>query len=78
MCYLLRLWSKYRDKKYILILLGAYILVCPGLVSAGPNIRLVPIVSGINSPVAITHAGEGSGRLFITLKVGEVLIYDGY
>ena len=77
MCYLLRLWSKYRDKKFILILLGAYIVVCPSLVSAGPNIQLEPIISGINSPVAITHAGDGSGRLFITLKVGEVLIYDG-
>ena len=44
---------------------------------AAPQIELTPIVSGIDSPLAITHAGDGSGRLFITLQTGRVLIYDG-
>ena len=42
-----------------------------------PVIELQPIVTGLVHPVAITHAGDGSGRLFITLKGGKVIIYDG-
>lgn len=70
-------WSKLRDRKIILVLFCAYTLVFPGLLNANPNIQLVPMISGLNSPVAITHAGDGTERLFITLQVGEIYIYDG-
>lgn len=33
--------------------------------------------TGLAQPVAITHAPDGSGRLFITLQGGRILIYDG-
>jgi len=60
-------------------------LVCAVLIGTGladrllaaPQIQLTPIVNGIDSPLAITHAGDGSGRLFITLQVGRILIHDG-
>jgi glucose/arabinose dehydrogenase len=45
--------------------------------NAAARIELTPIVSGIDSPLAITHSGDGSGRLFITLQIGRILIYDG-
>jgi glucose/arabinose dehydrogenase len=44
---------------------------------AAPQIELTPILSSLGSPVAVTHAGDGSGRLFITLQTGRILIYDG-
>jgi len=44
---------------------------------AAPNIGVKTIVTGLANPVAITHAGDGSGRLFITLKGGKTIIYDG-
>ena len=37
-------------------------------VSADPNIMIKQILAGLTKPVAITHAGDGSGRLFITLQ----------
>jgi uncharacterized repeat protein (TIGR01451 family) len=40
-------------------------------------IALVPIATGLSSPVAITNAHDGSGRLFITLQDGRVMIHDG-
>lgn len=40
-------------------------------------ISLQEILTGLALPVAITHAGDGSGRLFITLQGGRTLIYDG-
>jgi glucose/arabinose dehydrogenase len=44
---------------------------------AAPIIGVKPIVAGLSKPVAITHTGDGSGRLFITLKGGKVIIFDG-
>ena len=35
------------------------------------------IADGLNQPVAITHAKDGSNRLFITQQSGEILIHDG-
>ena len=46
-------------------------------VAALPDIALELVVSDIGDPVAITHAGDGSGRLFITLQPGQIIIYDG-
>ena len=70
-------FSKIRNRKFFLILFGAYVAVGSSLVGATPNIQIEPIITGIDSPVAITHAGDGSGRLFITLQSGKILVYDG-
>ncbi|MBI1742653.1 PQQ-dependent sugar dehydrogenase [Candidatus Acetothermia bacterium] len=43
----------------------------------GTDFTFQQIASGLSSPVAITNAKDGSGRLFITLKAGKVVIYDG-
>ena len=43
-------------------------------VFAAPAVDLQPVVTGIDRPVAITNAGDGSGRLFITLRAGFVVI----
>ena len=48
-----------------------------GKVTAATKIMVKQVVSGLEKPVAITHAGDGSGRLFITLQGGKIIIYDG-
>src|SRR2546427_12153668 len=35
------------------------------------------LTNGLSSPTAITHAGDGSGRLFITEQTGRIRIWDG-
>ena len=40
-------------------------------------IKAEPVVTGLPSPVDITHAGDGSGRLFIVLQGGGIVIFDG-
>ncbi len=45
--------------------------------AATPVLNFNLIASGLTSPVAITHAGDGSGRLFITQQSGQVLIHNG-
>jgi hypothetical protein len=54
-----------------------FVLISSPKAQAGHNIRLEPILSGLVNPVAIAHAGDGSGRLFITEQGGRILIYDG-
>lgn len=70
-------WKKFRDKKFLLVLFFVYIAGYPSHLSAAHSIQIEPIITGIDSPVAITNAGDGSGRLFITLKIGKILVYDG-
>jgi len=45
--------------------------------AANMTIDLELIAANLDAPVAITHAGDGSGRIFITLKGGRIVIYDG-
>lgn len=39
-----------------------------------PEIQLVPIQSGFDDPVHITHAGDGSNRLFVVEQDGVIRI----
>lgn len=39
-----------------------------------PHLRLEPVVSGLTSPVYVTHAGDSSSRLFIVERTGTVRI----
>ena len=52
-----------------------------GLVAAGggmaegqETIRLEPVVDGLVRPVFVTHAGDGSGRLFVLEQEGLILV----
>jgi len=40
-------------------------------------VQLVPVVSGLTDPLGVTHAGDGSGRLFIVQQTGQIRIWDG-
>jgi len=42
-----------------------------------PNIDVVPLVVGLSSPVHITNAGDGSGRLFVVERKGTIQIVQG-
>jgi glucose/arabinose dehydrogenase len=52
-------------------------LAQPGAAAAAerPAIRLAPVVtSGLVSPLFVTHAGDGSGRLFVVEQPGRVRV----
>src|SRR3972149_1071849 len=52
------------------------LLAAASLASAAP-VNLRPVVEGLERPVVVAHAGDGSGRLFIVQQGGEILIFDG-
>ena len=70
-----RQWPGSSSSKTLLICM-LFLLISAG-VWAAPIIGVQPIVTGLGNPVAITNAGDGSGRLFITQKGGKVMVYDG-
>lgn len=41
-----------------------------------PEIDLVQVASGLTRPLAITHAGDGSGRIFVVEQPGRVMALD--
>jgi glucose/arabinose dehydrogenase len=71
------------DRK-LLSLVNFTVLICGLLFLFSPaswgavNIKADPVVTGLSSPVDITHAGDGSGRLFIVLQGGRIVIFDGF
>jgi glucose/arabinose dehydrogenase len=41
-------------------------------------VTLEPVVDGLHDPLAVTHAGDGSGRLFVVQQGGQVrIVRDG-
>ena len=64
-------------------LIAAVMLVagCAALVTTSANaqsaVLLQPVATGINGGVAVAHAGDGSGRLFIVQKGGLIRVFDG-
>ncbi len=59
----------------ILILLFA---LCAGSSAAQTlDLRFTPVVDGISGVVDITHAGDGSGRLFLAQRGGNIRIWNG-
>lgn len=58
----------------------AALLACsaPPVLAAFPSVHLKPVVlKQIHSPTNITHAGDGSGRLFVCDQPGRILIIKG-
>jgi len=55
---------------------AAALLAAASLASAAP-VNLRPLVEGLDRPVVVAHAGDGSGRLFIAQQGGEILVFDG-
>ncbi len=39
-----------------------------------PEIQLTPVASGFTNPVHVTHAGDGSGRLFVVEQAGRIWV----
>ena len=69
-------FMRHRIAAYIGLLL-LFVLISSLKAQERYKIRLETIISGLTNPLAITHAGDGSGRLFITEQGGRILIYDG-
>ena len=64
-----------RPAPVFVFLLAFLLLTTTAGAADDPRVELQQVASGLDLPVAITHAGDS--RLFITLQRGRVVIYDG-
>jgi len=59
-------------------ILGIFVLLCGSVVSALPpsplTVRLQPFLSGLNSPLYITNAKDGTKRLFVVQQGGIIKV----
>ena len=67
--------------RYPTALALAFGLLCLLAASPGqaqdPQLALTPFISsGLTQPIDLTHAGDGSGRLFVNEKTGAIKIFD--
>jgi glucose/arabinose dehydrogenase len=50
---------------------------CAGVATvAGTNVRLEEFAAGLEAPTFLTHAGDGTGRVFVTEHRGEVIEFS--
>ncbi|MFQ5489863.1 MAG: PQQ-dependent sugar dehydrogenase [Phycisphaerae bacterium] len=59
-----------------LAVLALFAVSGPGVVLGVDKIALQEIATGLTAPNLVTHAGDGSGRLFITDQTGQIRIVD--
>lgn len=52
------------------------LLSVPTLINAQPVIDADTVITGLNQPIQLVNAGDGSNRLFVVQKEGVVLVYD--
>jgi glucose/arabinose dehydrogenase len=60
-------------KKSSLIIL---LLFFNRFLTAQPTVSLQPVITGLSQPMQLVNAGDGTGRIFIPLKGGNILVYD--
>ena len=58
-------------------LLSCLIAMSATAAAAQVGLRLQPVVGELEQPVLVTHAGDGSGRLFVVEQPGRILVVDG-
>jgi len=63
------------------ILLGAVLTAAPASAAVVPSrihLGLDEVASGLSAPLLVTHAGDGSGRLFVVEQTGRIrIVKDG-
>ena len=60
--------------KYGIFLLAVWLMISGDAMAV---LQMQSIATGVTQPTSITHAGDGSGRLFITQQGGLIVIFDG-
>ncbi len=48
----------------------------PPLATGPDHLRLERVVEGLSDPIGITHAGDGSGRLFVVEQIGVIRVVE--
>src|SRR3990172_5963642 len=61
--------------RFMFVAVGMILLGVAPAAHAQLSISLQQVISGLDSPVFVTHAGDGSNRLFVVEQPGRILIH---
>jgi glucose/arabinose dehydrogenase len=64
-------------RKWVELSVCVALLLASGSAQAATVLQLQPIATGVPNVTYVTNAGDGSGRLFITLQDGRIVVFDG-
>ena len=65
------------SRNYLATLIAILLIQLPFFSRAQPLLEFNNVASGLSGTLDITNAGDGSNRLFIVQREGQILIYDG-
>jgi glucose/arabinose dehydrogenase len=60
-----------------LLLFSSLLILSIAAAADTQPIRLTQIAGNLDRPIDIVHPGDGSGRLFIVLQEGKIVVYNG-
>ena len=65
--------------RFLCVVVGLALASTVPLSGQGPfeSLSFEPFANGLVQPVSISHAGDGSGRLFIVEQAGRIRVHDG-
>lgn len=64
----------FKSIAFLIVMLSISLNGCSARDSAPPKVRLELVAEGFTSPVALTHAGDGSQRLFVADQTGLIWV----
>lgn len=75
-----RIRARWLDVSALILSLLPWAGIAPGPLAAQAlldNLQFEELAGGLSRPVGVTHAGDGSGRLFVVQQTGQIIIYNG-
>ncbi len=69
--------DKLRMRQLATLVLAIATTALPGVALDLESLTFVEVFRGISNTTSITHARDGTGRLFVTEQTGRILIFDG-
>lgn len=68
-----------KNRRVLLVLCKLSVIIVFLFSSTGcpePTVKLEVVESGFNTPTALTHPGDGTGRLFVADQTGEIYVIE--
>lgn len=62
--------------KQLLPAISIFLLSLSPNAYAQPVLSLTPVITGLSAPMQIVHADDGSNRIFVVLRNGNILVYS--
>lgn len=60
-----------------MVIVAGVSLLWPKMAGKAEAVGLNTVITGLTQPVAIAHAGDGTGRIFVVQQTGRIVVFNG-